>query len=98
MYAKDSSTYIGVDERSSHLTTFETPFGSCRWTRLSFGIAPAPEIFQTKIHETLSNLPGVYTAADDILIAGEGSTNIEEAERHHYTKLKTPSIAVEKED
>ena len=34
-----------LDEESSHLTTFATPFGSFRWLRLPFGLSVSSEIF-----------------------------------------------------
>ena len=37
--------HISLDEESSYLTTFATPFGRYRWLRMPFGISPAPEIF-----------------------------------------------------
>ena len=38
--------HIELDEPSSYLTTFHTPFGRYRWRRMPFGISSAPEIFQ----------------------------------------------------
>ena len=39
---------IKVDEESSRLLTFNTPFGKYRFKRLSFGIHSASEVFQKK--------------------------------------------------
>ena len=38
--------HIELDEESSLLTTFNTPFGRYRWKRMPFGICSAPEVFQ----------------------------------------------------
>lgn len=46
--AKCGFWQISLDEESSRLTTFWTPFGRYRWLRMPFGISPAPEIFQKK--------------------------------------------------
>ncbi|XP_062712611.1 uncharacterized protein K02A2.6-like [Aedes albopictus] len=43
--AKCGFWQISLDEESSRLTTFWTPFGRYRWLRMPFGISPAPEIF-----------------------------------------------------
>ena len=74
--------HIPLNERSSRLTTFSTPFGRYCWTRLPFGISPAPEIFQRQLEVALENLPGINIIADDILIHGEGDSMVE-AERDH---------------
>ena len=43
---QDGFWQVKLDEASSRLTTFTTPFSRFRWKVLPFGIAPAPEIFQ----------------------------------------------------
>ena len=37
--------HVPLDEASSFLTTFNTPFGRYRWKRMPFGISSAPEVF-----------------------------------------------------
>ncbi len=71
---KDGFWHVVLDEDSSYLTTFGTPFGRYRWLRLPFGVSPAPEIFQQRLDQALQDLPGTSRVADDILIIGEGST------------------------
>ncbi|XP_070537048.1 uncharacterized protein [Ptychodera flava] len=77
---KEGFLQIELDEESSLLTTFQTPWRRYRWLRMPFGISPAPEYFQQKFDQNLEGLPGVYKIADDILILGQGDT-IEEANR-----------------
>ena len=67
-----------LDRESSMLTTFATPCGRYRFTRLPFGVSSAPEIFQRKLTEQLEGLTGVTMIAEDILIFGQGYT-VEEA-------------------
>lgn len=79
--------HVKLDEESSYLTTFATPFGRYRWLRMPMGISPAPEVFQRKLMQALEGLPGVYVIADDILITGEGDTQ-EKAKESHNENLK----------
>ncbi|XP_058840279.1 uncharacterized protein K02A2.6-like [Topomyia yanbarensis] len=84
--AKKGFWQVELDEASSKLTTFWTPFGRYRWLRMPFGISSAPEIFQAKLQETLEGLEGIECLADDILIVGAGDT-IEEALKVHNQRL-----------
>ena len=75
-----------LDEESSLLTTFSTPFGRYRWTRLPFGLSASSEIFQKRLHQALEGLLGVACIADDILVYGVGDT-LEEATLDHDQNL-----------
>ena len=59
---------IPLDESSSLLTTFITPFGRYRFLRLPFGITSAPEIFQRRLQMLLGHLKGVEVYMDDIIV------------------------------
>ena len=83
---KNGFWHVELDEESSYLTTFGTPFGRYRWLKMPFGISPAPEYFQHRLDQAIEGLPGVRTVADDILIAGEGDT-VEDAVQDHDRKL-----------
>jgi len=64
---------VPLDEESSLLTTFHTPFGRYKWKHMPFGISPAGEIFQQRLNQAIEGLDGVFTIADDILIVGNGN-------------------------
>ena len=85
---KNGFWHVELDEDSSYLTTFGTPFGRYRWLKMPFGISPAPEYFQHRLDQAIEGLPGVRTVADDILISGEGDT-VQEAVKDHDKKLLT---------
>ena len=78
--------HVTLDEQSSLLTTFHTPFGRYRWLRMPFGISSAPEVFQRRMHELIEGLHGVEVVADDFVAIGFGSTQ-EEAIRDHDKNL-----------
>ena len=61
---------VKLDEASSYLTTFSTPFGRYRYLRLPFGISASSDLFQLKCNEIFEGLPGVTAIVDDILIYG----------------------------
>ncbi len=63
---------LPLDIESSRLLTFNTPWGRYRFTRLPFGIAPAPEIYQREMVRLFQGLP-VEIIMDDFLI--HGNTN-----------------------
>lgn len=78
--------HVVLDEESSYLTTFHTPFGRYRWKRLPFGISSAPEVFQRKMHELIEGLSGIEVIADDFIVVGYGETD-EEADLDHDKAL-----------
>lgn len=63
--------HLELDDESSLLTTFQTPFGQFRWTRLCFGVSSAPEIFMQKIMEIFGDIPGCVPYFDDLIIGGK---------------------------
>ena len=83
---KDGFLQIELDDESSRLTTFQTPWGRHRWLRMPYGISPAPEYFQQKLDQNLQGLPDIYRIADDLLITGQGDIH-EEADKDHDAKL-----------
>ena len=66
---KDGFWHLKLDEDSSRLCTFNTPFGRYSFCRLPFGISSAPEVFQKKMTELFGDLDGVHIVFDDMIIA-----------------------------
>ena len=69
--ASNSFWQIRLDEPSSRLTTFNTPFGRYKFQRVPFGISSASEVFQKVFSGILEGLDGVVNSIDDILIFAE---------------------------
>ena len=80
--------HVPLDEESSYLTTFNTPYGRYRWLRMPFGISSAPEVFQKRMHQLIEGLEGIEVVADDFMVYGCGQTQ-EEAIEDHDRKLQT---------
>ncbi|PFX23509.1 Retrovirus-related Pol polyprotein [Stylophora pistillata] len=62
---------VKLDEASSKLCTFHTPFGRYRFTRLPFGIKSATGAFQNHMTEMITDVEEVKVIADDLLVWGE---------------------------
>ena len=69
VYMKDSYWHVALDDESSYLCTFHTPWGRKRFKRMPFGISSASEVMQKRNEKTFSDIPGVHIIADDIIVA-----------------------------
>ena len=82
--------HVRLDDCSSYLTTFHTPFGRFRYKRMPFGISSAPEVFQKKMHKLTDGLHavhGIEVVADDFVVVWYGNTvdeaNVDHDKRFH---------------
>ncbi|CAC5421205.1 unnamed protein product [Mytilus coruscus] len=73
--------HIQLDEPSSKLCTFNTPFGRYRFARLPFGKNSASEVFQKIVSEMVSDIEGAEAIIYDILIWGSD-------QKEHDMRLK----------
>ena len=62
---------VKLTDKSSYLTTFNTPWGRKRFLRMPFGISSASEVMQKRNEETFGDIPDVHIIADDMIIAGK---------------------------
>ena len=81
---------IPLDEDSSKLCTFNTPWGRFRFLRLPFGIADAPEVFQRVMTEHFAEFAEVVV--DDLLVWGKSKD--EHDQRLEATLRKASEIGV----
>lgn len=84
--ARDAFLQCKLDNASSRMTTFWTPWGRMRWLKLPFRVSVALEIYRRKQHEMPSGLAGIEPIAHDILVVGCGDTDAE-AELDHDKNL-----------
>ena len=61
---------VELDDESSYLTTFNTPFGRYRFLRMPFGLKMSQDVFQARIDQTFEGCSGVTGIADDIVTYG----------------------------
>ena len=76
-----------LDEDSSNITTFVTPFGRYKWLRLPFGLNESSEIFHKRLNIALEGLEGVVYIVDGIILYGTGD-DIQHATEDHDKKLR----------
>ena len=79
--------HVEVDEESSLLTTFNTPFGRYRWKRMPFGICSPSEVFQRRMYDLVHRLRGMEVVVDDFVVVGFGDTQ-EIVSRDHDKNLE----------
>ena len=75
---KNEFWHVKLNEESSYLATFHTPFGRYRWCRMPFGINSASEVFQRRMHELIEGL-----TFDDLVVPGFGDTFVEAVGDHN---------------
>lgn len=77
---------IQLDEESSNLTTFNSPFGRYRFKRLPFGLCVSQDVFQQRMTQILEKCPGVIGMADDIAVIGK-TTEEHDANLHNLMRV-----------
>ncbi|KAL8597750.1 hypothetical protein ACOMHN_001709 [Nucella lapillus] len=89
--------HVHLDEESSRLTTFQTPYGRYRWKRLPFGTSVSSELFQKRLDQALEGLNGVIGVSDDVI---EHGNDIEDHDRNltaFLERCRTLGIKLNKE-
>ena len=80
---------VPLDDESKELTTLNTHKGLYRWSRLPYGVASSPAIFQGIMDQILQGLNHVVWYLDDILLTGE-------SEAEHLSNLEEVLSRLEK--
>ena len=70
MDAKNGYWSVKLDEPSSKLCCFNTPFGKYRFLRLPFGLVVSQDVFQQRMDSILERCPGCTGIADDVAVYG----------------------------
>ena len=88
---------IPLHASSSDLTTFITPFGRFRFTRLPFGLSSGPEVFQRAMQHVLQKRDGVACFIDDILIWGSSKEEHDKRLRQVMERLRVCNVRLQPE-
>ncbi|XP_014678510.1 PREDICTED: uncharacterized protein LOC106818304 [Priapulus caudatus] len=67
--AKQAFYHIPLEEKSSYLTCFGTPYGRYRYCRMPMGISSASEVYQCAMEHLLAGYP-CLVIVDNILVYG----------------------------
>ena len=70
-----------LDEESSYLCAFNTPFGRYKFNCMPFGICSASDVAQQMVDDEFSDIPGALAVHDDIIVCGAN-------EEEHDTALE----------
>ena len=87
---------IPLDDVSRGALTLNTHRGLFRPTRLPFGVASAPGIFQRIMDGLLAGLPGVCVYLDDIIITGSDMGSHLKNLKNVLTKLRDAGLRLKK--
>ena len=94
-----SQAYLQVllEEESRPYVTVNTHQGLYRYTRLPFGVASAPALFQKLMDQVLHGIPGVACYIDDILISTTDEESHIKTLEEVFRRLKKHGFRLKKE-
>ena len=78
LVASSGSWQIQVDDSSSNLLAFRTPFAMYKFRRIPNGIHTASNIFEAEVSKLTTNMEGVANLQDDIIVWGRTKENHDE--------------------
>ena len=87
---------VPVDEESSYLLTFMTPFGRYRFKRMPYGIHSASEIFQKVVSDIIADIPHAINSQDDIIIWGTTQKEHDETLRKVLECIRSSGLKLNK--
>ena len=85
---------LELDVGSRHLTTFPTPWGLKRYTRLNFGTVIAQKVLHEEVKKTIAGVQGAKNITDDIIVYGKTPELHDQALRDTLQKLKLNGLTL----
>ena len=77
-----------LDEESSKLLTFDSPFGRYQFLRMPYGIHSASDVCQQKIAHIIDGIDGASNSQDDIIIWGSTQQELESRTMKVFSSVK----------
>ena len=88
---KSAYNQLPLDEKSRKYLAINTHRGILVPTRLGFGYASAPAVFQRYMETLLSGIPGVGVFLDDVVVSGKSPQEHKAALEEVLRRLRTPT-------
>ena len=88
---------VKLDKDSNKLATFNTPFGRYNYTRLPFGTASAPKVFQNIMSHLFDDIEGVEVIVDDLVVWGEKTEQHDVRRRQVLDRCRERNLKLNKD-
>ena len=88
----DCYWHIELDDKSSKLCTFNTPFGRHKFNRLLFGISYASDAAQAMVEKYFGDIAGVTMIHDDLIIAAATNKEHDSILRNVFQRARENNI------
>ena len=88
---------VKLDKDSSKLATFNTPFGRYNYTRLPFGTASAPKVFQNIMSHLFDDIEGMEVIVDDLVVWGEKTEQHDVRRRQVLDRCRERNLKLNKD-
>jgi len=89
---RDGFWQVKLDEASSKLCTFNTPFGRYSMRRLPFGLSSSPEVFQKRNMENFGDIPNAHVVFDDMIVAAANEAEHEATLRAVLNRAREKNV------
>ncbi|CAG9117875.1 unnamed protein product [Plutella xylostella] len=97
LHLKNAYNQYVLNEPSQELTTINTSKGLFKYTRMVYGLASAPAIFQKSMETVLSGIEGVSCWYDDICITGPNKATHLARLREVLHRLNSSGLRLQKD-
>ena len=87
---------VRLDDESSHLLAFNTPFGRHRFKRMIYGIHSASEVFQVKVAQIIEGIEECLNSQDDILIWADSKEGHDRRVHEVFSKVRASGLKLNK--